>query len=99
MAVMYIQEYAGTGMAAGGSAVQVGQEPKLAGQAVTFTTTTASAAFNADTELVRIVCDAAAHIEFGSSAPTATTSHAPIAANTPEYFGVKGGHFVAAVTQ
>ncbi len=67
--------------------VPVAQEPAVTIQTVTYTTTTQSAAFDSTTKLIRIVCDAKAHFEFGTN-PTATASDPYLAADTPEYFGV-----------
>lgn len=65
-------------------------ENVLAIQAVPFTTAAASAALNAKTKYVRLYSDADCFVDYGSS-PVATTSHIPMAADSPEYFGVAGG--------
>jgi hypothetical protein len=95
MATLYVREYSHVAMANPGLAVQAGQEPGT-DQTVSFTTTTQSTAFAADTVLVRISSDAECHLVFGSN-PTATTAGAQMQANVPEFFGVVGGHKVAAV--
>jgi hypothetical protein len=66
---------------------------------VTFTTTTASAAFAAGTVMVRIHTNAICSIAFGT-APSATTSNFRMAADQTEYFGVPLGaaYKVAAVS-
>jgi hypothetical protein len=53
-------------------------------------TSTASSAFQTNTVLVRIVCDASASFEFGT-APTATTSTALLPSGVIEYFIVPAG--------
>lgn len=102
MAIMHINEYAEQAVDANGNVMQVGKEPALKKQAITFTTTAASVAFLDATTLVRISLDAAGFVNFGVT-PTATTSvDTPMAANVPEYFGVEprtiAGLAVAAVT-
>ncbi len=77
-----------------GVSVPVAEEPAVATQTVTYTTTTNSAAFNASTKFVRIICDAKAHFEFGTSAPTVTAADPYLAADTAEYFGVINGDLV-----
>jgi hypothetical protein len=95
MANMYITEYKDMGYA--GDGLQIPQEPDVADQKVTFTTSTASAAFNAATRYVMIRLDAAGHVKFGTG-PTATTSNRPLTADVEYYFGVASGSKVAAVT-
>lgn len=99
MATMYVTEYAEIARDDKDTVVNVGKEPALAIQAVSFTADSAagtSAAFDGRTRFVRIVCDAAANIVFGT-APTAVTTDSPIAANVPEYFGVIPGQKVSAI--
>jgi hypothetical protein len=74
----------------GGQSVQVALEPALAQQEVTFTISSQSAAFNALTAFVLIICDAQAHFEFGAD-PTATAADAYIPANTMYFPGVTTG--------
>ena len=69
--------------------VPCAQEPATATQSVTYTTATASSAFNAKTKFVRIIADAKVHFAFGGAAATASSPY--IAADTPEYFGVDKG--------
>ena len=95
MASMYISEYRGVQAGPNGEPIQAGSEPSITTQKVTFSTATASAAFNAATNLVRISCDAEAHLSFGT-APTATASHLNIQADSPEYFIVVPGQKVSA---
>jgi len=100
MAVLYIQEYERLATDADGKVVQAGLEPALASQHVAFTTSTASAAFNAKTQFIRVFSDTACYVKFGT-APTATTaSDMPLAANTAEFFAIQPGqsYKIAAVT-
>ncbi len=95
MAVMYITEYA---TAIGSGALQVPQEPPLAVQKVTFTTTTASAAFHADTTFISLQLDATGHVHF-DNVPVATTSTSrKHIADTVSFHGVLRGSKVAAIT-
>jgi hypothetical protein len=94
MAVLYISEY--SGYLQGG--VQVPVEPAIATQTVAIGgSSTQSAAFNANTRLVRLETDAICSISFGQS-PTVTTSNARMAANSEDYFEVQPGHKVAVIT-
>lgn len=98
MAVLYIQEYSRIAGDADGHHVQAGFEPAVTSQAVTFTTTTQSAAFNTATKFIRVFSDTACYVKFGSN-PTATTAtDMPLAANTAEFFAVVAGQKIAAVT-
>ena len=87
MATLYITEYADIR----GNASFV---PPVAEQAVVFTTSTQSAAFNANTRFVRLHTDAICSIQFGEN-PTATTGHARMAINQTEYFAVRHGKATA----
>ena len=87
MATAKISEYREMVTDVSGKTVLVASEPAVAVQSVAFTTSSASAAFNAKTKFIRVVCDAKAHFEVsGSPAPTANSPYFP--ANTPEYLGV-----------
>lgn len=100
MTVLYITEFASQGMDNYGRAIQVGKVPPLAEQTVSISgSSTASSAFNAATNMVRIHTDSICSIEFGT-APTATTSTARLAANQTEYFTVPNGqsYKVAVIT-
>ena len=85
-----ISEYESLIVDNNGRWVPVAQEPAILVQNVTYTTSTQSTAFNSRTRFVRIVCDAKAHFEFGTS-PSATASDPYLSADTPEYFGVTRG--------
>lgn len=99
MASLYISEYDSLALDQKGEPVLAGYEPSLNTQKVTFSTSAASNALDGRTRYVRVVADAACHISFGAS-PTATTNDLPLQANSPEYFGIKGGSIkIAAVAQ
>ena len=79
------------------SDVPVAKMPPVTVQKITFTTSTASNAFNARTRFVRVFTDnagAIAFLNFGTT-PVATTSTTPIEDRATEYFGVIPGHKVA----
>ena len=83
------------------AADELGNELQLANlsdataeQNVTYTTSAASAAMNASTRYVRIICDAKAHFAVGSS-PTATSSNTYVTADTAEYFAINPGEQIA----
>ena len=71
-------------------AYQAATQPAITTQAVTFTTTTQSAVFNAQTGLVRVQCDAICNVVFGTN-PTATTTSMRLTAGQTEYFVVAAG--------
>ena len=73
---------------AGGYGAQV-MRP-AATQAITYTSSTASAAFNAATRLIRVIADADVYLAFGA-APTATANDIRVPADTVEYFEVDAG--------
>lgn len=96
MATAQIREYAAIG---GNGLVQIAQEPGVTDQAqLTFTTSTASAAFNDATKFVAITASADYHYAVGAN-PTAsaTTSLKIPYANGPYFIGVKPGDKVALV--
>ena len=66
-------------------------------QKVTSSGTSAqSSAFSASVEYVRVIADAACHIQFGVN-PTATTSTIYLPADDIEYFKVSAGEKVAVI--
>lgn len=98
MAKLYIAEFSAQAYVGTNQVLQLPQVPPVAGQVVTFTTTTQSSALNAATTFVRVVADADCHLEVAAN-PTATTSSViKLTAGQPEYFGVTAGHKIAAVT-
>ena len=89
-AVCYVSEYESMVIDDSGRIVHVPQEPAITVQAINHTTTTQSAAFNADTRFVGIVCDEASYFEFGPN-PTSTTADPYIPANVRWFFGIARG--------
>ena len=85
-----ISEYTDLVVDKAGRTVPVASEPAKTTQSVTYTTSTASAAFNASTKFIRVICDAKAHFSISGS-PTATASSPYLAADSAEYFGVRRG--------
>lgn len=96
MSFLWVTEYSALGDDLDGSVMPVAREPAVTDQKVTFTSSTQSAAFAADTRFVRLQADANCHLAFGLN-PTATTSTQPLIANTVEWRTVKGGHKVAVI--
>ncbi|MCP4328412.1 MAG: hypothetical protein GY791_08250 [Alphaproteobacteria bacterium] len=96
MANLYIREYAYLARDENGGLAQIGSEPAQAGQSVSFTTSSQSAAFQADTRFIRIIADADAYLDFGASPTAAVADGLLVKANEAEYFGVVPGHKVAA---
>ncbi len=91
MAKVYLTEYADLR----GNA---GFEPNTAEQVVTSAaTSTQTAAFNVNTNWVRVHTDGIVSIAFGTS-PTATTDKLRLAAGQTEYFCVVPGHKAAVIT-
>lgn len=84
-----ISEYDRLPETAQGDDLPVAREPALVTQTVTYTTSTGSAVFNANTRYVRIVCDAKAHFVFSTAGTNATANSPYLPADTPEYFGLR----------
>ena len=99
MSNMYITEFADLGVDGNGNIMPVGSAPPITVQKVAFTSTAGvSAAFNNLTKFVRIYLDGAGYIAFGAAPTAVTATDTPMAATTPEYFGVIGGQKVSAVS-
>ena len=90
MAVAYISEYADI-------RANAALEPFTASQTVAIGAEAKSAAFNANTQFVRIHVDAIASIKFGVN-PTADTNSQRLAANQTEYFKTKPGDKVSIIS-
>jgi len=73
-----------------------GMQVKSTEKVTSSGTSAQSAAFADNIYYVRVVADAACHIEFGSS-PTATTSKVYVPADDIEYFKVSPGEKVAVI--
>lgn len=87
---LYISEYNALGVASGFIA-QIANEPEVTTQKVDYSGgVAASAAFNANTAYVRVLCDTQCAVKFGAAGatPTATTASKLLPALTPEYFAV-----------
>lgn len=76
----------------GGVPAQIAPEPTIADQVVDFSGgATSSAAFNAQTRYIRLMCDTRCAIRITTAGTAATTNNKPLAADSPEYFGVQPG--------
>ena len=73
-----------------------GMQVKSTEKVASSGTSAQSAAFADNIYYVRVVADAACHIEFGTS-PTATTSKVYVPADDIEYFKVSPGEKVAVI--
>ena len=98
MAIAYITEYKEQAEDIRGNVIPVGQEPAQATQKVTFTTTTQSAAFLGDTQLILVTSDTLCYARFGESPTAITAEPTLVPALTPMFFGVHPGDKVAFVT-
>ena len=76
--------------------MHIGMQVKSTEKVTSSGTSAQSAAFADNIYYVRVVADAACHIEFGSS-PTATTSKVYVPADNIEYFKVSPGAKVAVI--
>lgn len=91
MAKLYITEYADI---RGNAAF----EPAIAVQVMTTAATSQqTAAFNANTQWIRLHSDGIASVLIGAN-PTATTDSPRVAAGSTEYFKVYPGHRLAGIT-
>lgn len=95
MGELYISEYKELRGVDGGNA-QIGEEPSVDQTPVTFSTEAKSDAFAEGTKMIRVYSDTECHIKIGIG-PTATVNNKPIAADSPEYFGVTAGQKLSAI--
>lgn len=97
MATLHVTEFVGQGESQNryNGEMSAAKVPGTANNNVTYTTSAQSSAFNAGTNLVRIMTEVDVYIAFGSN-PTATTSDIKMLADTAEYFAVSPGDKVAA---
>lgn len=73
--------------------------PEITHQTVSVSgTSVQSTAFNAQTVLIRLYADAAMCVQIGTTNPTATATSLPLNANQTEYFIVRPGDKLAAIT-
>lgn len=89
MAVLYVTEFASIGSTTqNAQPMQVTAQPVVAEQTVAIGAgSVASAAFNANTRLIKLHTDAICSVKFGT-APTATATTMRMAANESQYFAV-----------
>ena len=91
MAVLYITEYQNQAVLFGSREAPIALEPPITTQTVAIGAGHAeSAAFNANTQLVRLSTDAICSILFGTG-PAAATTSPRMPADTIEYFAVPRG--------
>lgn len=91
MATLYITEFGVMGKDGANDVIPCAQQLPIAEQTRSLSGTSAqSSALNAQTKYVRLQTDFDCFVLFGTN-PTALTTSMPLAANTPEYFGVPGG--------
>lgn len=105
MSAMTITEYAKLAQDQNGTPLEVGEEPALAVQNVTFTGTAGTSNnLNDATRFVRIHVDGIAGVRIGSNV-TAVATDPRMGANQTEYFGIpaareRGANFrVSAITR
>jgi hypothetical protein len=93
---MYITEYKDMAIYPDG-AIQIPQEPPLAIQVVTFTTSTASAALNSATKFVSVQLNSNGHVQFAATPVATTTTSRLHEANAVSFHGVDGSLKIAAI--
>jgi len=98
VAKLFITEFAASGNSKSGAQIQVGQQPAIAAQVLTFDASASvqSAQFDDRTQFVRLHTDADCHIVFGLN-PTTNTNHMPLLQDSTEYFGVTPGLKLAVI--
>lgn len=96
---LFISEYGVLGSTnSPGGAAQIAAEPVLVDQVVDFSGgVTASSAFSGQTRFVRLQCDTRCAVRVTTAGTAATTSNKPLAADSPEYFGVQPGDKVSVI--
>ena len=98
MSILQITEYAEVSTDLSGIRAPIAQEPAIAYQQITISGTSApSAAFNPSTRFIRISGDAAFRFRV-SADPTALATDTRMIADSVEYFGVRPGLKIAAIT-
>ncbi|EJN15695.1 hypothetical protein PMI42_00712 [Bradyrhizobium sp. YR681] len=95
-----VKEYNAVGYSWDHIALQVAQEPALTDQSpVDFTSGEAkSAAFNASTSLIEIICNAQAAYLIGAN-PTATANNSWVPAGVSKFIGVKPSDKISFITK
>jgi hypothetical protein len=97
MATLYLTEFTNSG-AAHGRSPSMGQWPAVAKQTLAIGGAVSSAAFNKNTNMIRVHCDAICSITIGAAPQTALTTDARLAANQTEYHSVNPGHVLSVVS-
>ena len=97
MATLWIREYAQLAEAGDGDPMPLAREPGYNQPALTFSASTASAAFRRDTRYIAIYGSAAFHYEVGATPTAVTTASMKVPADTLLYLGVEPGQKIAAV--
>lgn len=103
MPTLYVAEFSGVQAYPSNETPQVALTPSVGLQTVTMTTafSTTSSTFSLNTFIVRLFSDTNCWIKFSSIGTTVATANAtaiPLAASSPEYFGVAPGMVVAAIS-
>jgi len=99
MAILFITEYAEEQIGPAGRVGQMGLEPPIAEQIVTFTSSSQSSAFNSKTRFVRLHTDTNCFLVFGTNPTAVTNTSGRLAQNQTEYRGVPlNASFKVAVT-
>lgn len=97
MATLYVTEFAASGVQRGPIPVAFGL-PVVRSNNISMSGASAqSAAFNANTTLIRVHADAICSVLIGTN-PTALTTDARMAADQTEYFAVAAGQKIAAIS-
>lgn len=96
MASLYIAEYSQLPNFPGQP--QIAPEPAVATQKVTYSTTSASAAFNAQTHYIGITSDGIFSYKVGTGSPTAAVTDFRVPADTILFMAVQAGDKIAAIT-
>jgi hypothetical protein len=92
---VWITEFAGLGNVSGGGQAQIANMPAVARQQVDVTGgVQSSAAFNASTRYIRVVCEVQCAVR-GDGTAAATDTLLP--AYFPEYFGVVAGSTISVI--
>lgn len=98
MAKLHVTEYKHPRQSDANDGIILAVEPAVTKQAITFTTSTASSAFNAETSCVRLCSDTDCYINFGTGSPTADADDEFLAAGVVEYkFVPLGQSYIVAV--
>ena len=100
MAFLYLTEYGG---AQNGGIVSIAQGPAIITQKLAIGAETKSAAFNANTRIIRVHVDAICSVAIGpigaaGTGPTAAITSKRMAADNTEYFGVNPGEKLSVIS-